>query len=100
MTKEDLQRGNELNEKIKILYENISLLDCALKKETWGEKIKRFAFSCRDKNKIHIDAGGISFGGVLTVDRECMELIKNYFEKKHTEAKEEFESIGKGGAEE
>lgn len=97
MTQNDLKRGIELNEKIKMLYENISLLDYALKKETWNGKIKRFAFSCRDKNKIHIDACGISFGGVLTVDRECMELIKNYFEKKHAEAKEEFESIGKGG---
>ena len=95
MTKEDLQRGIELDKEIKELYDNISLLDHALGQRTSDGKIKRFFFSCRDKNKIHVDACGISFGGFLTVDRKCMEIIKGYFEKKHEEAKSEFESLGK-----
>lgn len=97
MTKEDLQRGNELNKRIEELYNNIFLLDHALSQRTSDGKIKRFFFSCREKNKIHIDACGVSFGGYLNVDRECMELIKKYFENKYAEAKAEFESIGKGG---
>jgi hypothetical protein len=95
MTKQDLERGNKLAEKMQELYDNISLLENALtiKERTIG----RFAFSCREKNKIHIDGGAISFGGYLTVDRECMELILNFYKTKLAEANAEFESIGKGG---
>lgn len=95
MTLNDLQRGNELAEKINTISENIALLDDAL----WSneKKTKRFFFSCREKNKIHIDGGCISFGGQLKVDRECMELIRNYFQNKLAEANAELENIGKGG---
>ena len=97
MTQNDLQRGNELDKKMKILHENISLLDYTLTEGTFGEKIKRFILSGRGKNKIHIDGDDLFFGGSLIVDRECMEVIKNYFEKKYLEARAEFENIGKGG---
>lgn len=95
MTQYELQRGNELAEKINTISENIALLDDAL----WSneKKTRRFFFSCREKNKIHIDGGCISFGGQLKVDRECMELIRNYFQNKLAEANAEFENIGKGG---
>ena len=95
MTQYDLQRGNELAEKINTISENIALLDDALGSNE--KKTKRFSFSCRDKNKIHIDGGCISFGGFLQVDRECMEVLRNYFQNKLAEANAEFESIGKGG---
>lgn len=95
MTQYDLQRGNELAEKINTISENIALLDDALGSNE--KKTKRFFFSCRGKNKIHIDGGCISFGGQLEVDRECMELIQNYFQNKLTEANAELENIGKGG---
>ena len=97
MTEFDLQRGNELTEKMKEISANISLLENAL--GTGKRTIGKFFFSCREKNKIHISGGSISFGGNLTVDRECMELLKSHFETKLNEAKKEFESIGKGGAE-
>ncbi len=98
MTREDLQKGNELSKKIEEISENISLLDGALSKKGCG-MITKFFFRDAGKNKIHIDGGGISFGGHLTVDRECMELLKSHFETKLNEVKKEFESIGKGGVE-
>lgn len=97
MTQYDLQRGNELAEKIKEIVNNISLLDYALNKEKYNEKLKRFSLSWFGKNKIHIDSNDISFGGYLRVDRECMELIKGYYKNKLEELNAEFESIGKGG---
>ena len=98
MTREDLQKGNELSKKIEEICENLSLLDGALSKKNSCGIITKFFFSSNGKNKIHIGGGGISFGGHLTVDRECMELLKSHFETKLNEAKKEFESIGKGSA--
>lgn len=103
MTQYDLQRGNELTEKIKEITDNLILLNHALNKESSersGQKIKKFFLSCIGKNEIHIDADCISFGGKLKVDRECMELIQDYFKNKLAEAQSEFENIGKGGADE
>ena len=97
MTLYDLQRGNELAAKINTISKNIALLDDVL--DSTDKKTKRYFFSCREKNKIHIDGGCISFGGQLEVDRECMELIRDYFQNKLMEANAEFESVGKGGAE-
>lgn len=99
MTRYELQRGNELTEKIKELSDNISLLEYALEKESFGEKIKRFLFESVNKNEIRIGGGCICFGGTLKVDRECMELIQDYFKNKLAEAQAEFESIGKGNTE-
>ena len=96
MTLYDLKRANELMKKIEELRENISLLNDALEPRAKRDK---FFFSCKNKNKIHIDSVGVSFGGELKVDRECMELIQNYFKKKLDEMSAEFERIGKGGAE-
>jgi hypothetical protein len=93
MALNDLQRGNELAAKIQDISDNIALLEHAL--NSTGRETKRFFFSCREKNKIHIDGGCISFGGHLKVDRECMELIRNYFQNKLTEANAELERIGK-----
>ena len=99
MTREDLQKGNELIKEIAELSENISILNGALSKKQSCGPITKFFLSSVGKNKIHIDGGCISFGGHLTVDRECMELLKSRFETKLNEANKEFESIGKGGAE-
>lgn len=93
MTEFDLQRGNELAEKMKEISANISLLENAL--GTDKRTIGKFFFSCREKNKIHISGGSISFGGYLTVDRECMDLILNYYKTKLAETKTEFENIGR-----
>ena len=94
MTKQDLERGNQLMGKMEDLSKNVSLLSNALGHNCGT--IERFFFACLDKNKIKISGGFTSFGGHLTVDRECMELILNYFKNKLTEANAEFESIGKG----
>lgn len=100
MTQFDLQRGNELTEKIKEITDNLILLDSVLEhqsSENCREKIKRFFLSCVGKNQIHIDAACIWFGGKLKVDRECMELLRDYFKNKLAEVQAEFESIGTGG---
>ena len=94
MTKQDLEQGNKLMERLNELSKNISLLNDALGHNS--KTISKFFFSCKGKNKIHIDGGFTSFGGYLTVDRECMELILNYFKNKLAETNAEFESIGKG----
>ena len=99
MTKDDLRRGNELSEKIKELSDNISLLEYALEKESLSGKIKRFLFESVNRNEIRIGGGCICFGGTLKVDRECIELIQDYFKNKLAEAQAEFESIGKGNTE-
>lgn len=93
MTKQDLERGNQLTRKMEDLSDNIERLTQALGHNVGG--IKRFFFSRKDKNAIHIDGDFTSFAGYLKVDRECMELIKTYFENKLAEARAEFESIGK-----
>lgn len=95
MTEYDLQRGNELSEQMKELSSNIVLLNNALGHNC--RAIKKFFFSRRGKNEIHIDGDFTSFSGYLKVDRECMKLIRGYFENKLAEAKLEFENIGKGG---
>ena len=99
MTREDLQKGNELSEKIEVISENISLLNHILSEKHRCGIITKFFLRGDGKNKIHISGGHISFGGCLTVDRECMELIQSYLEAKLNEAKKEFESIGKGSSE-
>ena len=99
MTQYELQRGNELTEKIKEISDNISLLEYALGRESLSGKLKRFLFESVNKNEIRIGGGCVCFGGTLKVDRECMELIHNYYKNKLAEAQAEFESIGKGGEE-
>ena len=95
MTQNELQWGNELSEEMKELSSNITLINHALGHNCG--KTKRFFFSRSGKNEIHIDGDFTSFGGYLRVDRECMELIRSYFQNKLAEAKLEFENIGKGG---
>ena len=95
MTQNELQRGNELSEEMKELSSNIALLNHALGHNCG--KIKKFSFSRIRKNEIHIDGDFTSFCGYLRVDRECMELIRGYFQNKLAEAELEFENIGKGG---
>ena len=97
MTYNDLKRGNELTEKITEINDNIRILSNALHKREGNRVFDKFFFWCNEKNKIRIASCGIQFGGELKIDRECMELIQNYFEKKLAEATAEFESIGKGG---
>ena len=91
MTKEDLQKGNELSKKIEEISESLSLLNGALSEKHRCGIITKFFLRGDGKNKIHIDGGYISFCGHLTVDRECMELLKSHFETKLNEAKKEFE---------
>ena len=96
MTKEELKRGLELDEKISEIIENIGILAGALHKESGGGLIKRFAFRCVGNNKLKVEGGSISFGGFLMVDRECMELLLHHYQNKLNEAQKEFEHIGKG----
>lgn len=95
MTNYDLQKGNELQEQIKELNQNIILLRYALhgKKELKG--FKKYFLRCSKENEIHIASNSISFDGVLKVDRECMEIIKKYFENKLHTVQAEFENLGK-----
>ena len=95
MTNYDLQKGNELQEQIKELNQNIILLRYALhgKEETKG--FKKYFLRSSKENEIHIASNSISFGGVLKVDRECMEIIKEYFENKLCIVQAEFENLGK-----
>ncbi len=95
MTEKDLDRGIELREQMEKLDENIAVLNYVLKR--YDCKIKKFFLGFINKNKIRINAEGYSSNGYLTVDRECMELIKSYFENKLKETRSEFKSIGKGG---
>ncbi len=95
MTEKELQLGNELSKEMEELSSNILLLNHALGHNC--RETKKFFFSRRGKNEIHIDGDFTSFSGYLKVDRECMELIRGYFENKLAEAKLEFENIGKGG---
>lgn len=97
MTYNDLQRGNELTQEINEIKRNISILNNALHKREGNRVFDKFFFRCNEKNKVRIASYGIQFGGELKIDRECMDLIQNYFEKKLAEATAEFESIGKGG---
>jgi hypothetical protein len=97
MTQNELKRGNELVKKIEELSTNISLLDKALTHDTRG--IKRFFLSCKGKgtNEMRVEGGFNYFGDNLKLDRECMELLQEHFQRKLAEANAEFESIGKGG---
>ena len=99
MTLSDLRKGNELAEKMRELNDNIMLLEYALSHSGSNGKIKRFFLSCFRKNKIDIGGDCISFNGRLSVDRECMELLQDYFKKKLEKASSEFDNIGKVGAE-
>ena len=97
MTMYDLQRGNEIKEKIDEIKGNISLLHHVLQ-DTQGKKLfDKFFFWSNGKNKVRISSYGIAFGGELKIDRECMELIQSYYENKLAEAIAELESVGKGG---
>ena len=99
MTGEELKRGNELKEEMQVTADNIYLLQHALTGKPKFCGLKKYFLRCIGKNEIHIAAEGISFGGVLKVDRLCMEIIKSYFENKLKQQTKEFESLGKGDAE-
>ena len=98
MTEEELTRGNELKKEMQLLCDQTQVLQkclCAEKSGNQG-KYKKFFLRFFDKNKYIISAPCVSFGGVLTADRELLELILDYYNKKLSVLKREFESIGRG----
>ena len=97
MTHKELQRGNELVKKIKELSDNIYLLNRALTHQERGIKKFFLRLKSKDDSKMIVDGGFTYFGDYLKVDRECLEVIRDHFERKFAEATAEFESIGKGG---
>lgn len=98
MTGEELQRGNELKEEMQKLCDQTYTLRkvlCAEKTCQRG-KYKKFLLKFFDNNKYNISAyqEGVFFGGTLVADRELLELILDYYEKKLSVLKREFESLG------
>ena len=96
MTGEELQKGNELKEEMQVLCDQTYILRkclCAEKSGNQG-KYKKFFLKFFGKNKYTISAPCVSFGGTLTADRELLELILDYYDKKLSALKREFESLG------
>lgn len=94
MTGKELNRGIKLKDEMQETSDNLYLLQRALIGKEKFRGFKKYFFKCIGENEIHISAESISFGGVLKVDRKCMELIKDYFENKLYEQKKEFERLG------
>ena len=100
MTGEELQKGNELKEEMQKLCDQTYILQkclCAEKSCQRG-KYKKFLLRFFGKNEYNISAyqEGVCFGGTLVADRELLELILDYYHKKLSALKQEFESLGKG----
>lgn len=97
MTGEELQKGNELKEEMQSLCDQTYILRKCLCEEQPRQqgKYKKFNLRFFGKNKYEISASCVSFSGTLTADRELLELILDYYEKKLSALKREFESLGK-----
>ena len=96
MTGEELQRGNELKKEMQLLCDQTYILQkclCEKKSDNQG-KYKKFFLKFFNKNKYTISASCVSFGGTLVADRELLELILDYYLKKLSTLKKEFESLG------
>lgn len=99
MTGEELQKGNELKEEMQKLCDQTYTLRKVLCEEKTCQrgKYKKFLLKFFGGNKYEISAyqDCVFFGGTLVADRELLELILDYYEKKLSALKREFESLGK-----
>ena len=99
MTGEELQKGNELKEEMQKLCDQTYTLRRVLCEERTRQrgKYEKFLLRFFGKNEYNISAykEGVFFGGTLVADRELLELILDYYEKKLSVLKREFESLGK-----
>lgn len=98
MTGEELRRGNELKEEMQEICDQTYILQkclCAEKTCQRG-KYKKFLLRFFGKNEYEISAyqEGVFFNGTLVADRELLELILDYYNKKLNALKREFESLG------
>lgn len=97
MTGEELQKGNELKEEMQTLCDQTYLLRKCLCEEKTRQRGKYKKFLLRFfKNEYEVSAyqEGVFFSGTLIADRELLELILDYYEKKLSALKREFESLG------
>ena len=96
MTGEQLNRGNELKKEMQELCDQTYILRKCLHEEQPRQqgKYKKFSLRFFGKNKYEISAPCVFFTGTLTADRELLELILDYYEKKLSALKREFESLG------
>ena len=98
MTQYELERGNELADKMEMISMSIDHLERALNHNE--RRTKKFFLESIGKGKgIKIVGDSVAFGGYLPADRELLELILNHYKNKLAEANDEFERLGKGGAE-
>lgn len=97
MTGEELKRGNELKEEMQLLCDQTYILRkclCAEKTRQRG-KFKKFLLRFFGKEyEISAHNEGVFFAGTLVADRELLELILDYYNKKLSVLKREFESLG------
>lgn len=95
MTGEQLKRGNELEEEMQKMCDQTYILRKCLCEEQSQQRGKYKNFILRFFGKEYqISAPCVSFIGTLTADRELLELILDYYEKKLSALKREFESLG------
>lgn len=98
MTNEELTIGNELKEEMQKLCDQTYILRkclCAEKTCQRG-KYKKFLLRFFGKDyEISAYNEGVFFTGTLVADRELLELILDYYEKKLSALKREFESLGR-----
>ena len=97
MTGEQLQRGNELKEEMQKLCDQTYMLRRCLCEEKTRQRGKYKKFLLKFfKNEYEISAyqEGVFFSGTLVADRELLELILDYYDKKLSALKREFESLG------
>lgn len=97
MTQYELERGNELADRMETLSMNIDHLERALNHNE--RRTKKFSLRSFGKKEIKISGDCVSFGGYMSADREMLELILNHCKNKLAEANAEFERLGKGGTE-
>lgn len=104
MTGEELQKGNELKEEMQRLCDQTYTLRRILCKEKTRQrgKYEKFLLKFFGKNKYEISAPDecVFFTGTLSADRELLELILDYYDRKLSALKSEFESLGNSETEE
>ena len=95
MTGDELRRGNELKEEMQKMCDQTYVLRKCLCEEQNQQRGKYKNFILRFFGKEYqISAPCVSFTGTLTADRELLELILDYYERKLSTLKREFESLG------
>ena len=98
MTGEELQKGNELKEEMQKLCDQTYILRKCLCEEKTRQrgKYKKFLLKFFGKDyEISAYQEGVFFTGTLVADRELLELILDYYNKKLSVLKREFENLGR-----